>query len=86
MLRKQHTVTLCDSILIYQNEDYYLRDPGQLALSVTVSAASQSTDVNKPSVPFGKMNITSRDTLTQQEGILAVVVAVTLVVIGAAAD
>ena len=41
---------------------------------------------NKPNVPFTKMNMTSRDKLTQQEGILAVVVAATLVVFGAAAD
>ena len=51
-----------------------------------MSAANQSTDVNKPNVLYTKMNMTAGDTLTQQEGILAVVVAVTPVVFGAVAD
>lgn len=59
----------------------------KLAYSVTISAAYQSTDVNKPNVPFTKISMTAGDKLTQQEGILAVVVAATLVVVfGAAAD
>lgn len=55
--------------------------------TVTISAANQSTYVSKPNVPFTKMYMSSGDKLTQQEEILAVVVAATLVVVsGVVAD